>query len=170
GAAARRSGRLRRAPGGPHADPRRAGRARGVQPAATRRCDCRRGAQLAWLGPRPTRRGSAMPRRRFAALAAIAALTLAACGNTDASRGDVVNAMRDAGLSQEQANCIGDGFEDEFSQSQLNEIASADEPAGLPKEPRGPVTSIIQRCVEGQGDGGGGGTTTTDGTTTTTEG
>jgi len=111
-----------------------------------------------------------MPRRRFAALAAIAALTLAACGNTDASRGDVVNAMRDAGLSQEQANCIGDGFEDEFSQSQLNEIASADEPAGLPKETRGPVTSIIQRCVEGQGDGGGGGTTTTDGTTTTTEG
>ena len=42
---------------------------------------------------------------------------------------DLVEAMEDAGLSRDQADCVGDGFEDaNFSQDELNEIRDAETP------------------------------------------
>ena len=46
-------------------------------------------------------------RSRIAALVAVVALAAAGCSNNDASEGDVVSAMEDAGLDTEQAECVG---------------------------------------------------------------
>jgi hypothetical protein len=107
------------------------------------------------------------PSRRLAALAAITALALTACASNDAKASDVVSAMEDTGLTEEQADCIGDGIFDEgFTQEQLNDLGSADNVDDFPAETRDPVTSIVDECTgssEGSeaGDEGGESTTTT---------
>lgn len=107
--------------------------------------------------------------RRLAALA-LAALALSACASNDAKRSDVVDAMTDAGIEDEfpgAAECIGDGFDDEFDQEQLNELASADDPEDFPDDTRDTVTSIIEECTTGAEGSGSEGTTSTEGSTTT---
>jgi hypothetical protein len=110
--------------------------------------------------------------RRFAALVAIVALTLSACSRNDAKRSDVVDAMTDAKLSQEQANCVGDGFEKEFGDNQdlFNKVAAATDPEDLPDDTESTVKSILDQCVGG-GSSSSGSTDTTaaggDATTTT---
>ena len=111
--------------------------------------------------------------RRFAALVAIVALTLSACSRNDAKRSDVVDAMTDAQLSQEQANCVGDGFEKEFGDNQdlFNKVASATDPKDLPDDTESTVRSILDQCVGGGSSSSSGSTDTTaaggDATTTT---
>jgi hypothetical protein len=107
-------------------------------------------------------------RRRFAALAAIAALSLAACANGDAKRSEVVDAMTDAGLSEEQAECVGDRFEAEFDQEQMNELGGADQPDQYPRGTEDQVEAILDECIRGE-EAAGEGTTDADTTDETIE-
>jgi hypothetical protein len=124
-------------------------------------------------------------RLRIAALVAVAALAFSACANNDAKESDVVNAMKDAGLDTEQAECIGQGINDAFSDDQklYNEVAAAtntdDFPEGsaskFPDGTKGAIEDILDQCLGSSAAGGGSGSTsdTTDGsseTTTTTAG
>ncbi|HLT69365.1 MAG TPA: hypothetical protein VKZ72_04320 [Acidimicrobiales bacterium] len=95
-------------------------------------------------------------RLQLAALAAAVVLGLSACANNDAKRGDVVDAMTDAGLDQDQADCIADGIDGEYGDDQdtYNEIAAADEPDELPEGAEETITSILDQCL---GEGGTGG-------------
>ena len=108
-------------------------------------------------------------RHRVVALAVIAGLTLSACASNDAKRSDVVDAMTDAGLDQEQADCVGDGFEDEFGNDQdlFNDVASASDPEDLPGDTEQTVRSVLDDCV-GSGTGGEGSSDASD-TTESTE-
>jgi hypothetical protein len=94
-------------------------------------------------------------RLRIAALAAVTALAITGCANNDAKRSDVVNAMSDSGLSDEQANCIGDGIDDAFSDDQdlYNDVAATiltdeDWPDGTEDE----INAVLNGCL-GEGDG-----------------
>jgi hypothetical protein len=116
-------------------------------------------------------------RHRVIALAVMAGLTLSACAGNDASRSDVVDAMTNAGLDEDQAGCVGDGFEDEFGDNQelFNDVASASDPADLPGDTEQTVNSILEDCVGGSGSGDDGGSDSSDTTdssesTTTTAG
>jgi hypothetical protein len=110
----------------------------------------------------------------LAALAAVAALSLSACTNNDADAGDVVDAMTNAGLDEDQARCMGDEFDRAFNQSEMNDLAAADNPSDFPSDTKPTVDSIIEQCTgqpvpgsEGSGSGGQGGESET---TTTTAG
>jgi hypothetical protein len=113
--------------------------------------------------------------RRVAALAVVAAaLSLSACTNNDADAADVVDAMTDAGVPQDMANCIGDGVEAaDFSQDELNDLAAEDSgnPEDWPSGTGEPMTSILEECIsgEGSGDEDPADGTDSDSTTTTTE-
>jgi len=93
-------------------------------------------------------------RSRFVAITLVAVLGLAACANNDAKESDVVNAMRDAGLNQDDAACVGAGFEEAFGDDQelFNEVAGAAEPEDLPGDSRETVEAIFEDC--GIGDTG----------------
>jgi hypothetical protein len=116
-------------------------------------------------------------RHRVVALALIAGLTLSACASNDAKRSDVVDAMTDAGLDPDQAECVGDGFEDEFGNDQdlFNEVAAASEPEDLPGDTEQTVKSVLDDCVGGSSAGDEGSSDSSDTTessesTTTTAG
>lgn len=102
-----------------------------------------------------------MSRRRPVALVALAVLSLGACATNDATRGDVVGALTDAGLEQEPAECVGDLFEREFDQDQLNDIGAAETPEEYPDELRDDIDQILEECIRG----GGAATTSTEDTT-----
>jgi hypothetical protein len=111
-------------------------------------------------------------RQRIAALAAIAALTVAACTNNDAKRSDVVDAMTDAGLSDDQAECVGDGIDEAFGNNQdvYNDLAAASDPEEFPEGTEETVRSVLDACVDGSGSGDETSETTEgSGTTETTE-
>jgi hypothetical protein len=109
-------------------------------------------------------------RLRIAALAAVTALAITGCANNDAKRSDVVNAMSDSGLSDEQANCIGDEIDAAFRDDQdlYNDVAATiltDEnwPEGTEDE----INAALDTCL---GDGGDGDTSETSDTTAGDEG
>ena len=97
-------------------------------------------------------------RLRFAALAAAVALALSACANNDAKESDVVNAMQDAGLETEQAECIGAQMDAEFGEDQglFNDVASAVDTDDFPEgdsadypDGTGPVIeAILAECID----------------------
>ena len=116
-------------------------------------------------------------RHRVVALAVIAGLTLSACASNDAKRSDVVDAMTDAGLDQDQAECVGDGFEDEFGNDQdlFNEVASASDVEDLPGDTEQTVKSVLDDCVgsssaDDEGSSDSSDTTESGESTTTTAG
>jgi hypothetical protein len=115
------------------------------------------------------------PSRGLAALAAVAALSLSACTNNDVDGDDLVDAMTDAGLPQDEAECMGERFQAEFDQEQRNDIAAADDPEDIPSGLQEPVDSIITECTSGSesaddgSESGDEGDEGTDETTTTTE-
>jgi hypothetical protein len=118
-------------------------------------------------------------RSRFAALVAVVALAAAGCSNNDAKESDVVGAMEDAGLSTDQAECVGAAMQDEFGGDQdlFNEVASAENIDDLPEGTESTITSILDDCVAGEGstdttEAGDDSTSTTepDAATTTTAG
>ena len=102
-------------------------------------------------------------RLRLAALAAVAALAITGCASNDAKRSDVVNAMTDAGLDQEQADCIGDGIDAEFSDDQdlYNDVASAIDTEDFPEGTEDEITRVLDECLDGDGTSAGGDTTDT---------
>ena len=119
-------------------------------------------------------------RHRVVALAVIAGLSLSACASNDAKRSDVVDAMTDAGLGQDEADCVGDGFEEEFGDDQdlFNDVAAASDTGDFPGDSEDTVRSILDDCVE-EGSGGDDTSDSSDttepgaegtGTTTTTAG
>ncbi len=98
-------------------------------------------------------------RRRLVTLAAIAALALSACSSKDAKISDVVDAVDEAGLTAEQARCVGQGFQDaNFSQEALNDIADAETPDDFPGNTGDRIDRILEECTSGSS------------TTSTTEG
>jgi hypothetical protein len=117
-------------------------------------------------------------RRPLVALAAITVLALSACSQNDAKESDVVDAMRDAGLNQQQAECVGQGFQEEFGddQDQFNKVAAAAKTEDFPEGTEEPIRQILDRCVNGDGSSDSSDTTDTsdttsaDETTTTTAG
>jgi hypothetical protein len=114
-----------------------------------------------------------MTRRvRLVALAAVAVLAFSACTSNDAKRSDVVNAMLDAGLDQEQADCIGDGIDAAFSDNQelYNEVAAVvdtNEFDDLPDNAGDEVDAVLDECVP-RDDADTSDTTEGDGETTDT--
>jgi hypothetical protein len=118
-------------------------------------------------------------RLRFAALAAVVALALGACANNDAKESDVVNAMEDAGLETEQAECIGAGMQEEFGDDQglFNDVADAvdtdDFPQGdsadYPDGTAPVIEAILADCIDGESPSAGEGDEADTGTTETTE-
>jgi hypothetical protein len=117
-------------------------------------------------------------RRPLIALAAIAVLALSACSSNDAKESDVVDAMRDAGLTQQQAECVGEGFQEEFGDDQdlFNDVAAAAGEDDFPEGTEEPIREILDRCVNGEGSSDSTDTSDTsdttgaDETTTTTAG
>ena len=106
--------------------------------------------------------------RCLAAFTAVAALSLSACTNNDADAGDVVDAMTDASLPEDQAECMGREFEREFGDDQdvFNDIAAADDPDDWPSGAKPTIDSIIEQCAgqtvpESEGQDSGSETTTT---------
>jgi hypothetical protein len=96
-------------------------------------------------------------RLRFAALAAVAALAFAGCANNDAKKSDVVNAMLDAGVEPDQAECIGEGIDAEFRDDQdlYNDVAAAVDTDEFPDGTEDVITDVLTECL-GEGGGGGG--------------
>jgi hypothetical protein len=88
-------------------------------------------------------------RSRFAALVAVAALAVAGCANNDAKESDIVNAMEDAGLEPDQAQCVADGIYDEYGtdQGMLNDIAAAEEPSEFPDGVEEQVDRVLDDCL-----------------------
>jgi hypothetical protein len=87
---------------------------------------------------------------RYATVTALAALVLGACASNDADRGDVVDALTEAGVPDSQAECAGDRFEEQFNQDQLNDIAEADEPDNIPEGLWTEVEAILSECIGGE--------------------
>ncbi len=112
-------------------------------------------------------------RLRFAALAAVGALAFSACSNNDAKESDVVNAMEDAGLDTDQAECIGQGIDEAFGNDQdlYNEVASAVDTDEFPEGTEDQINDILSQCIDGTApaDQGSTDTTAADGTAETTE-
>ena len=107
---------------------------------------------------------------RSVALAAVAVLAFSACASNDAKRSDVVNAMLDAGLDQEQADCIGDGIDEAFGDDQdlYNDVAAAVDTDEFPEGTEDQINAVLDDCLgEGSGTDGDG---DDDGTSDTTEG
>ena len=107
-------------------------------------------------------------RLRFAALAAVAALAFSACSNNDAKESDVVDAMTDAGLDDEQAECVGQGIDDAFGDDQdlYNDVAAAVDTDEFPEVTQETIEGILDDCL---GDGGDGTSETTEAEGDTTE-
>jgi hypothetical protein len=92
------------------------------------------------------------------ALMGVVVLSLSACTNNDADAGDVVDAMTDASLPEDQAECMGREFEREFGDDQdvFNDIAAADDPDDWPAGTRETINSIIEECTGEPVSGAGG--------------
>lgn len=95
-------------------------------------------------------------RLRFVALTAAVALTLSACADNDAKESDVVNAMQDAGLPTDQAECIGAAVDDAFGDDQglYNDIAGTAEPDEFPPAAQEEIDGILDDCIDGEGAAG----------------
>jgi hypothetical protein len=92
-------------------------------------------------------------RSRIAALVAVVALTAAGCSNNDAKESDVVSAMKDAGLSTEQADCVGARMQAEFGDNQdlYNDVAGASDIDELPEDTEPEIRAILDDCLAGEG-------------------
>jgi hypothetical protein len=92
------------------------------------------------------------------ALAGVSVLSLSACTSNDADAGDVVDAMTDARLPEDQAECMGREFEREFGDDQdvFNDIAAADDSDDWPAGTQETINSIIEECTGEPVPGAGG--------------
>jgi hypothetical protein len=89
------------------------------------------------------------PSRRIAAIVAVTALAMSACSSNDADREDIEEAMRDAGLPDEQAGCIAERLDEELDQDQLNDLAGAADPDEFSEDGADAVSAAVDECVDG---------------------
>jgi hypothetical protein len=89
------------------------------------------------------------------ALAAVLAVTLTGCPNQDLDGADAANVLTDAGASEDVATCLGDRFDDDLSQGQINDVGGADELSELDNELQEEVETILAECVGGSSEGSG---------------
>jgi hypothetical protein len=90
---------------------------------------------------------------RYATVTALAALVLGACASNDADRGDVVDALTEAGVPDSQAECAGDRFEEQFTQDELNDIADIESTEDIPNDQEelwAEVDTILSECIGGE--------------------
>jgi hypothetical protein len=108
--------------------------------------------------------------RRLLALTAVVVLAVTGCSRNDAKESDVVNAMHDAGLTDEQSTCIGNGLDAAFGDDQdlFNKVASASSVDDLPDGTEKQITTVLDDCLQEGGstssstsEGGDGGSSTT---------
>lgn len=83
------------------------------------------------------------------ALAAVLAVTLTGCPNQDLDGADAANVLTDAGASEDVADCLGDRFENDLSQDQINDVGGADQLSELDNELQAEVETILAECVDG---------------------
>jgi hypothetical protein len=89
---------------------------------------------------------------RLAALVAVVAVLLAACASQDVDGEDAASVLTDAGAPEAVSSCVGERFDDELSQDQLNEVGGADQLNELDNELETTVQSILDECVSGESD------------------
>jgi hypothetical protein len=110
-------------------------------------------------------------RHRFAVLLAVPVLALGACSQNDAKESDVVSAMTDANLTDDQANCIGAGINDAFSDDQdlYNKVAGAADIEDLPEGTEDTIQGVLDECLgETPDDTGDSTSSTSEGDATST--
>jgi hypothetical protein len=105
--------------------------------------------------------------RRFAALVGAAAILLSACASRDVHGKDATNVVKDAGGTEEQAKCIGDGVDDQLSQKERNEVGGAEKLSDLDKDLEATVQGIIDDCINGEGSSGSNDSSESDSSDTT---
>jgi hypothetical protein len=110
--------------------------------------------------------------RSLVTLLAVTALGLGACTNQDASGEDATDALVEAEAPEGFADCVGDRFEDDLSQEERNDVASADDLADLASGLEEQVRAILTECDESNPVGGSGDDTadTSETTDSTDEG
>jgi hypothetical protein len=86
--------------------------------------------------------------KMFLPVAAVVALATA-CPNGDATPGQVVEAMTNAGLDEDEAGCIGNQFDRSFTQEELNEIGGASDLDDVPTDLAEEVRNILGECLDG---------------------
>lgn len=89
---------------------------------------------------------------RAAALVGTAVVMLGACASQDSDRDDVINAVEEAGGTADVAECVADGFFEDFTQGQINDLAGADQPDDFPSEIAEEADQIMTRCQETDGE------------------
>ena len=90
--------------------------------------------------------------RRFAVLAAAVAVLAGACTSQDVDGADAASVLDDAGAPRAVQTCVGDRFDDELDQEQLNEVGGADRLSELPNELEQTVQQILDECVASDGE------------------
>lgn len=114
--------------------------------------------------------------RRLAILVAAVAVLGAACASQDVDGSDAASVLDDAGAPEAVQTCVGDRFDEELSQEQLNDVGGADNLSELDNDLEATVNEILDECVadpEAAGSGEGDTTDTTEAegeNTDTTEG
>jgi hypothetical protein len=90
--------------------------------------------------------------RRLAVLAAAVAVLAGACTSQDVDGADAASVLDDAGAPRAVQTCVGDRFDDELDQDQLNEVGGADRISELPEELEQTVQDILDECVATDGE------------------
>ena len=90
--------------------------------------------------------------RRLAVLAAVVAILASACASQDVDGADAASVLDDAGAPRAVQTCVGDRFDDELDQDQLNEVGGADRISELPEELEQTVQDILDECVATDGE------------------
>lgn len=101
-------------------------------------------------------------KKRLAAAAALLVVIVAACSNGDASRGQVKDTMVNAGIDEDQANCVANQLDPEagvLTQEELNDIAKESDIGELSgralandsdEDMADFVRSVLDDCVGGE--------------------
>lgn len=100
-------------------------------------------------------------RKRSLAVAVLVLAGAAGCVNGDASGNQAADALENAGLSREEATCVGNRLEDNLNQEQLNDVAATNDLADLAGQDvqesdedhdvRELTRGILDRCLEAGG-------------------
>ncbi len=79
---------------------------------------------------------------------AVLALGLAACGSDDVSKDKFTSELEDkSGLTEEQASCVADRLYEEFDQSEINDLYSADTEDEAPEGGLEAITTATEECL-----------------------
>ena len=83
---------------------------------------------------------------------AVLALGLAACGSDDVSKEKFSSELEDKSqLTGEQADCVVDRLFEEFDQSEINDLYSADTEDEAPEGGLEAITTATEECISAEG-------------------